>query len=233
MATSRINPSAESPPHPRSALSPGQSKRDQLLEAAEELFSTHGFANTRIAEITAAAGTGISTFYRYFPTKDALLGARIAERFGQLRDELIHTREDMENRPPAEQVAVTRRTFEIGFDALVMRPRLTQMLFTSGYGSSLQVRELVQGLLSAAATDIEQVLIRIESVGQLRIPAKGALAQAAVGGLLHLAYTHICDRHPERDEAVEALSTMLIGSIAIANPAWAVEATREMEVRVR
>jgi AcrR family transcriptional regulator len=72
---------------------PLPNKRDQLLEAAEELFSARGFANTRIAEIAAAAGTGISTFYRYFPTKDALLAARITERFAQLREELTQARE--------------------------------------------------------------------------------------------------------------------------------------------
>jgi len=200
------------------------SKRDELLEAAEELFSDRGFANTRISEIAAAAGTGISTFYRYFPTKDALLGARIAERFGQLRNELTQARENIENRPAAEQVEVTRETFGIGFDALVERPRLTQMVFTSGFGSSKEVRDLVLGLQASAAADLEQVLSRVEAASGLRIPAKLALAQAAVGGLLHLAYAHITEGRPKRDDAIHALSSMLIGAIAIANPQWANEA---------
>ncbi len=205
------------------------SKRDQLLEAAEELFSTRGFANTRIAEIAAAAGTGISTFYRYFPTKDALLGARIAERFGQLRGALTEVRADVENRPPAEQLAVTYHTFELGFDALIERPKLTQMLFTSGFGASEEVRTLVQGLLAEAAADIEQVLSRIEVVSGLRIPAKSAVAQAAIGGILHLAHTHVCVGRPRRDEAVSALTTMFVGSIAISNPAWAAESQLELK----
>ncbi len=86
----------------------------------------------------------------------------------------------------------------------------------------------MRGLLAEAAADLEQVLTRLETVSQLHIPAKRALAQATVGGLLHLTYTHICDGNPERDDAVTAMAAMFIGSIAITNPAWAIEAHAQL-----
>jgi hypothetical protein len=56
------------------------------------------------------------------------------------------------------------------------------MLFTSGFGALSEVRELVQGLQAAAAADVEQALTRIEEAGQLRIPAKSALAMQGSEG---------------------------------------------------
>lgn len=50
----------------------GLERKQQLLDAAEELFTSKGYANTRIADICAAAGVAKGLFYWYFPTKEGL-----------------------------------------------------------------------------------------------------------------------------------------------------------------
>lgn len=50
-------------------------KRDVVLQAAKEQFLTHGFAETSIDEVVAAAGVSKPTVYAHFPTKEALLEA--------------------------------------------------------------------------------------------------------------------------------------------------------------
>lgn len=47
--------------------------RAAIIAAAWELFNAAGFANTSIAQIAAAAGTGVGTVYGYFPSKNELL----------------------------------------------------------------------------------------------------------------------------------------------------------------
>ncbi len=47
-------------------------QRDKILEAAVQLFTTHGFENTTMAAIQATAGVSVNTFYRYFRDKDQL-----------------------------------------------------------------------------------------------------------------------------------------------------------------
>ena len=50
----------------------GLERKQQLLDAAEVLFAEHGYAQTRIADICAAAGVAKGLFYWYFPTKESL-----------------------------------------------------------------------------------------------------------------------------------------------------------------
>jgi AcrR family transcriptional regulator len=52
--------------------------REQLLAAAVQVFNERGL-DASVTEIARAAGVGIGTLYRRFPTKDALVDALIRE----------------------------------------------------------------------------------------------------------------------------------------------------------
>jgi AcrR family transcriptional regulator len=54
--------------------------RQSLIDAAVELFERHGYDRTGVADIAAAAEVGTRTFFRYFPTKEALLFPEADER---------------------------------------------------------------------------------------------------------------------------------------------------------
>lgn len=47
-----------------------RSTRSRLVAAAFELFEEQGYAQTSVEEIAARAGTGRTTFFRHFPSKD-------------------------------------------------------------------------------------------------------------------------------------------------------------------
>jgi AcrR family transcriptional regulator len=49
------------------------STREALQRIAVDLFAEHGFDNVKIADIAAAGGVSERTFYRHFPTKEAVL----------------------------------------------------------------------------------------------------------------------------------------------------------------
>ncbi len=50
----------------------GRERKQQLLDAAAELFTDRGYAATRIIDICQSAGVAKGLFYWYFPTKSAL-----------------------------------------------------------------------------------------------------------------------------------------------------------------
>jgi AcrR family transcriptional regulator len=53
--------------------------RRLLEEEARRLFARHGFRGTSIDQIAAAAGVSRTTFFRYFPSKEAVVFARQQE----------------------------------------------------------------------------------------------------------------------------------------------------------
>ncbi len=53
-------------------VAPSADKKTQIMEKAVEVFARKGYHNTRISDITRAAGLGHSTFYLYFPSKKAM-----------------------------------------------------------------------------------------------------------------------------------------------------------------
>ena len=63
----------------------GIERKQQLLDAAATLFSSKGYANTRIADICAAAGVAKGLVYWYFPTKEELFAELVRSMRLQLR----------------------------------------------------------------------------------------------------------------------------------------------------
>ncbi|GAA2788143.1 helix-turn-helix domain-containing protein [Kitasatospora aburaviensis] len=57
--------------------------RAKLLDAATEVFTTRGIA-TPTEEIARAAGVGVGTLFRHFPTKEALLEAVMVRRLEEI-----------------------------------------------------------------------------------------------------------------------------------------------------
>lgn len=71
--------------------------RVAILDAAQRLFTRHGFEETTVEQIAEAADIAPRTFFRYFPTKEAVLFAEL----DQARDELLDA---LERRPADEDV---------------------------------------------------------------------------------------------------------------------------------
>jgi AcrR family transcriptional regulator len=59
--------------------------RERIIAAAREAFAARGEA-TQMDDVAELAGVGVGTVYRHFPTKDALMGELIAERFREFAD---------------------------------------------------------------------------------------------------------------------------------------------------
>ncbi|MGW0249675.1 mycofactocin system transcriptional regulator [Nocardia goodfellowii] len=63
----------------------GTTKRELEL-IAMRLFSAHGFDNTTVEQIAAAAGISGRTFFRYFPTKAEVLWSQFDDEIAALED---------------------------------------------------------------------------------------------------------------------------------------------------
>jgi AcrR family transcriptional regulator len=58
---------------------PGSTGRDEILDAAGELFTTHGYAGTSTRTIAEYVGIRQASLYHYFKTKDDILCALLSQ----------------------------------------------------------------------------------------------------------------------------------------------------------
>lgn len=61
-------------------------RRDEIIAAAKDLFTTNGIDATTMAEIAAASGISAPTVFNYFGSKDGILIAMITEGTREARD---------------------------------------------------------------------------------------------------------------------------------------------------
>jgi AcrR family transcriptional regulator len=65
-------------PRLESSRRPGNTAREEILDAAAELFSTSGYASTSTRRIADAVGMRQASLYHHFATKDDILDALLA-----------------------------------------------------------------------------------------------------------------------------------------------------------
>jgi AcrR family transcriptional regulator len=76
--------------------------RRQIADSARELFTRKGFAATTVEEICAGAEVSVSTFFRYFPSKEATAFPEAEERIA-----IVHA--ILDGAAPDEPLHVTLR----------------------------------------------------------------------------------------------------------------------------
>jgi AcrR family transcriptional regulator len=59
---------------------PRANQREHILDTALRLMSDNGAAGTSMRQLASACGVQVAAIYHYFPSKDALLAAVVAER---------------------------------------------------------------------------------------------------------------------------------------------------------
>jgi AcrR family transcriptional regulator len=83
--------------------------RQRLLNAAHRLIAESGVSVLRIGDVTDLADLGFGTFYTYFPSKDALIEAVVADVLAGLAASI--GADALEITDPAEAAAVSYRRF--------------------------------------------------------------------------------------------------------------------------
>jgi AcrR family transcriptional regulator len=79
--------------------------RERILTAAGEVFGAKG-QEAQMDDVAAQAGVGVGTVYRHFPTKSALMGALVAQKFAQFA---AQARDALEIEDPWEAFATAFR----------------------------------------------------------------------------------------------------------------------------
>lgn len=153
-------------------------RREQLLDAALELFASDGYQNVSIEQICAAAYVGTKGFYETFSSREAcylaLLERISSGAFTQMADAFTALDADeTEDAAVAELLSVFAHAF-------VDDVRLAKVTFGEGGAVSVDSERQRRQNRRAAAAFVESVWERFEH------PADHTVAIAVVGGLFDL-----------------------------------------------
>jgi AcrR family transcriptional regulator len=98
-------------------------RREEILDAATELFAEHGYSDAVTQELAERLGVGKGTLYRYFPSKKDLFLAAVDRVMTWCRERLDATAGRVDD--PLERVATAIREF-LAFYA--EHPRYVELL---------------------------------------------------------------------------------------------------------
>ncbi|BBZ59428.1 TetR family transcriptional regulator [Mycolicibacterium monacense] len=109
------------------AMTPAQSVRDRLMDAAESCLRAKGIRATTVSEVAEVAGVSRGWLYRHFPDKVSLLGAAIVRLNEAYWSEAHAVLEPIDGL--AEQIVAGIRHGRLAYDdpgALLMKLRLEE-----------------------------------------------------------------------------------------------------------
>ena len=151
-------------------------KRQQIIDAARELFVENGFAGSSMDAVVAHAGVSKQTAYRYFPSKTDLLAAVLSSE--------IDISGIFAGRPPLPQTVDELRATLVGIARAItdemMQPRRLSLIRLI-FGEAFRIPEL-------------RDVIRDVLPGQFFDRMQALLSLATARGLIHGGRTEISAR---------------------------------------
>jgi len=189
----------------------------RLLEQGYRLFTAHGLKKTNIEEIATAAGISKSSFYAFYPSKEALLMEVMEEAERRLRKELLAVVDQPGPSPRARLLTILKKAFDL-FDTLP----LLQIINGSDYELIFQriPHETMQEHLANDMAFFAELTARCHAAGiPVRMPAEKII------GLLYplvLAYLHKNDLNLRAfpgslDVLLELIAAYSLGEIEISS----------------
>ena len=182
-----------------------------LKAAARREFAERGYLNTKITDITAAAGRATGSFYDHFASKEDLLRALLADMHAQAGDRLASG-----DHPPHDLTDPRQLRDHVRVAWNVMSEN--QPVMIALFESALAAGPASGVLWNRLAEDTEMFRRHLEYLGESghRLPGDPALVAAAMGGMMSmLAYALIPgDAGYCADEIVETLSWLLLHGLA-------------------
>src|SRR3712207_4506319 len=141
---------------PRPLRADARRNRDAILKAAKRVLAKYG-PDAQMDDIARKAKVGVGTVYRHFPTKEALIGALMVERFDQIAGFVEEALDDPD--PFNGFVRSLWRGAELGAD-----DRAISALFGERVGQMSEIHRCQARLNEAAA----ELIRRAQDAGKLR-----------------------------------------------------------------
>lgn len=136
-------------------------KRAKILNAALDVFSTQGFRGATVDEIAKVAGLSKPNLLYYFPSKEAIHSALLAQLLDNWLDPLRQL--DSKGQPLEELLAYVHRKIEMSRDY----PRESRLFANEIVQGAPRIRDTLSGDLKRLVDEKAEVISNWIAEGQL------------------------------------------------------------------
>ncbi|HEY5578381.1 MAG TPA: TetR/AcrR family transcriptional regulator [Acidimicrobiia bacterium] len=181
--------------------------RDELLDAAEVLFSRHGYEGSSLGDVAAFVGIGRTTVYEYFADKEDLLASLVEGRLPKLVEQVVEG--IPQDAPPSKQLSeLASRMIEFVATEPTLGVLLHRAVPKLSEGAQARVRAAHEGL----AREFARVYRKGVQAGELRSMPPDLAGRLMQDLIMSAARVLNDDRDPSRrlEEVVNASVAVLL-----------------------
>lgn len=189
--------------------------RQEILEAALELFSEKGFHNASMNEIAQKAEFAVGTMYRFFKNKEDLYNALILEQAEKFHSALTRAIEE-----PVNEIEKIRNYVKVMGEVFSANISVIRLYFAETRGSSLNARagvdseirerhdHFLETLASVFASGMEKKLFK-----KIADPYHLAVAINSFTNAFLFLWLEAPDRHPYPEDPDVILDILFKGLV--------------------
>lgn len=189
----------------------GRERRAEIVRAARKVFEEHGFLDSRVADIVAAAGVAQGTFYTYFDSKEAV--------FTDVAEQVIETMmndlrgEHVSNMDPAERVRRETVRYIESFRANAVMIGLIQQVSTL----APEMRQLRLALRESFVDRAARAIRRMQADGVADPDLDSRMISEVLGAMVDetLYIWLFLGKEYDADAVVEALTTVWTRAVGV------------------
>lgn len=192
-----------------------RARTEGLLEAAERLFLARGIEDISIDDITREAGVAKGSFYRYFPSKEALVRALLQPARERVVNAFMRAVEQLHAAADAAEVGpiYTRLGREL-LVALLGTPTITRLYLQESRAPAVHARVPVRELEAEVAGLALQVTEAAFSRGLIRSTPPEVSTLAIIGAAERLLTAYLDGAlQVEPAVAVQGLITLVLNGM--------------------
>lgn len=177
------------------AADPKAARHGEILAAAKEVFSVHGFHATKMSDVARAAGVSHGAVYWYFDSKDALFHALMDDQERALRAHIAGAVGTLVLDGQTDAETLLRRSVQATFEFFEADRAAVILLFRDPLLLGDRFDRHLGGIYEGFISDIEKSMLDAQSAGQVidAPPRMIAFSVAALIGQLALRRAHTDD----------------------------------------
>ncbi len=162
-----------------------EDKKNLLFNCAKELFSTKGFKDTNVADITKQAGFSVGTFYNYYPSKDKLFVEILKQETAALMRRIMSTVNLNE-----DPITLIKQLLALNMEGMLGNPILSQWYNPDVYGKIEKLFREEDGLQAAdfIYRDFLGLVQAWQAEGKMRSDISSNMIMALFGAIIRIGY---------------------------------------------